>query len=151
MDIVSIHRLQSLVNFANTMNSTWDLWDLLNWSISEIYIGVMCAWMPTFHLVFVRLCPKVFGSSNETSQSCDSEQRYECKSSGSNREANNSSGTSSQLDSHQGGASNNEFKVITIGKTFGVERFTNTGEGVLILMANAARVELNANNTKRTL
>ncbi|KAH6644889.1 CFEM domain-containing protein [Boeremia exigua] len=61
--IVSILRLSSLVSFANSVNPTWDQWDVTHWSIVEINVGIICACMPTFRSLLAGVLPKVFGSS----------------------------------------------------------------------------------------
>lgn len=63
MTVVSILRLQSLISFANSVNPTWDNWDVANWSTIEINVGIMCACMPVLRLILVRLFPRLLGST----------------------------------------------------------------------------------------
>ncbi|CZR62826.1 related to integral membrane protein PTH11 [Phialocephala subalpina] len=65
--IISILRLQSLIEFANTQNPTWDNLGVSQWSFLEISVGMMCACMPSIRVLLVRMFPRVFGSrSNST-------------------------------------------------------------------------------------
>lgn len=60
--VVSILRLQSLVDYANSDNPTYDQWAVANWSTIEINVGIMCACMPALRGLLVRFFPLVFGS-----------------------------------------------------------------------------------------
>lgn len=62
--VVSILRLQSLLQFANSKNPTWDNLAVTTWSTIEINVGIICACMPSLRVLLVRFLPKVFGSSN---------------------------------------------------------------------------------------
>ncbi|OAQ93980.1 CFEM domain-containing protein [Purpureocillium lilacinum] len=64
--IVSIIRLQSLVHFAATANSTWEFYDVSLWSTIEICIGVICACLPTIRLLLVKLIPALAGSTQRS-------------------------------------------------------------------------------------
>ncbi|KAK2596695.1 hypothetical protein QQS21_006210 [Conoideocrella luteorostrata] len=61
--VVSILRLQSLLYFYSSLNPTWDLWHTAWWSTIEINIGLICACLPTIRLLLVRMWPRVFGST----------------------------------------------------------------------------------------
>ena len=61
--VVSILRLQTLVQFGNSANPTWDNFDVANWSTIEINVGIICACMPSLRLMLVRIMPKVFGTT----------------------------------------------------------------------------------------
>lgn len=61
--IVSALRLKSLIYFANSINPTWDEWEIVLWSTIEINVGLMCTCLPTLRLILVRMWPRVFGSS----------------------------------------------------------------------------------------
>lgn len=61
--VVSILRLQSLVNFAKGHNATWDFYDVSLWSTVEICVGIMCACLPNIRLLLVRLFPVLSSSS----------------------------------------------------------------------------------------
>ncbi len=63
---MSFLRLQSLVSFANSTNPTWDDWNVFNWSIIEINLGIICACMPTVRLILVRIFPALGGSTMHT-------------------------------------------------------------------------------------
>lgn len=65
--VLSILRLQSLVHFANSVNPTWDQWDVTLWSIVEINVGIICACMPTFRTLLAHVLPRVFGSTSGSS------------------------------------------------------------------------------------
>ncbi|TWU79220.1 hypothetical protein ED733_008985 [Metarhizium rileyi] len=66
--VVSILRLQSLLYFFSSDNPTWDLWHTAWWSTLEINVGLICACLPTIRLILVRVWPRVFGSTvNSTS------------------------------------------------------------------------------------
>ncbi|KAF1932823.1 uncharacterized protein M421DRAFT_416433 [Didymella exigua CBS 183.55] len=61
--IVSILRLQSLVQFAQTSNASWEFYNVSVWSTIEICVGIMCACLPTLRLLLVKLFPILGGSS----------------------------------------------------------------------------------------
>ncbi|KAL1999071.1 hypothetical protein VTN02DRAFT_5106 [Thermoascus thermophilus] len=64
--IVSIVRLSSLVEFANTQNVTWDYVPVGYWSTVECDVGVICACLPSIRSLLVQLFPRVFsGSTNQ--------------------------------------------------------------------------------------
>ncbi|ORY01680.1 hypothetical protein BCR34DRAFT_91515 [Clohesyomyces aquaticus] len=61
--VVSIVRLRALVHFAKTSNITWDYLEASLWSVIEVYVGIVCACMPSLRLGLQRLFPKFLGSS----------------------------------------------------------------------------------------
>ncbi|KAH6607198.1 hypothetical protein Trco_003511 [Trichoderma cornu-damae] len=61
--IVSVLRFQSLVHFANSMNPTWDHWNIAWWSTVEVNISIMCTCLPSIRLILARMFPRVIGSS----------------------------------------------------------------------------------------
>jgi hypothetical protein len=61
--IVSMLRLQSLLNFAATTNITWSFYELSRWSTLEICLGIVCTCLPTVRLLLVRIFPALHGSS----------------------------------------------------------------------------------------
>jgi len=61
--IVSILRLQSLVNFTKTMNRTWEFYHVCLWSTIEICVGIICACLPTVRLLLVRIFPVLGGTT----------------------------------------------------------------------------------------
>ncbi|KAI9164064.1 Satratoxin biosynthesis SC1 cluster protein [Paramyrothecium foliicola] len=64
--IVSILRLQTLVQFANTHNPTWDQYDVVNWSTIEINVGIICACMPALRFIMGQFFPRILGSTRHT-------------------------------------------------------------------------------------
>lgn len=63
---MSILRLQSLILFANSMNPTWDNWNVAWWSTIEISTGLICTCLPSMRLILVRLFPRVFSSGGSS-------------------------------------------------------------------------------------
>lgn len=61
--IFSIIRLQSLIDFANSTNPTWDNWSINYWSTVEINVGIICSCMPSIRQILTWLFPVVFGGS----------------------------------------------------------------------------------------
>ena len=59
-------RLQSLLNFANSTNPTWDNYEVINWSTIEINVGIICACLPSARLILVHFFPRVLGSSQHS-------------------------------------------------------------------------------------
>ncbi|KAG9249970.1 uncharacterized protein F5Z01DRAFT_667650 [Emericellopsis atlantica] len=57
--IVSILRLQSLIRFATTTNSTWDFFEIVLWSTIEITCGIICVCLPTMRQLFLAGAPKI--------------------------------------------------------------------------------------------
>lgn len=78
--VISVLRLRSLVTFgANSLNPTWEFFDVSMWSNIEINVGIICICMPALRLLLVRLFPKILGTT----------QRYYAKYSNSgNKSAN---------------------------------------------------------------
>ncbi|KAH7336708.1 hypothetical protein BKA65DRAFT_607449 [Rhexocercosporidium sp. MPI-PUGE-AT-0058] len=64
--IVSILRLQTLLQFANTTNATQDYVDMYIWSAVEIPVGAICACMPATRPLFRHLFPMLFASVDES-------------------------------------------------------------------------------------
>ncbi|KAH8846813.1 hypothetical protein MCOR27_005240 [Pyricularia oryzae] len=65
--VVSVLRLQSLVDFASSDNPTQTSWDVTFWSLLEIKVGIFCACMPTLRLLLVRIFPRLGGTTVATS------------------------------------------------------------------------------------
>ncbi|KAH6689805.1 CFEM domain-containing protein [Plectosphaerella plurivora] len=61
--VVSILRLQSLVHFAATNNSTWESYSVSVWSTIEITVGIMCACLPAIRMVLVKAFPILGGTT----------------------------------------------------------------------------------------
>jgi hypothetical protein len=55
--VVSILRLQSLVHFASSQNTTWDFYHIAIWSGLEISIGIACSCLPTVRLLLIKVFP----------------------------------------------------------------------------------------------
>jgi hypothetical protein len=66
--VVSILRLKSLVHFGASTNPTWDQSDVIKWSNIEINVAIICACMPALRVIFVRMFPKLLGSTRATGQ-----------------------------------------------------------------------------------
>lgn len=65
--MVSILRLQSLLQFANSTNPTWDNLAVTTWSTVEINVGIICACMPSLRVLLVRIFPKILATTRNTS------------------------------------------------------------------------------------
>ncbi|KAE9571853.1 hypothetical protein CGMCC3_g11976 [Colletotrichum fructicola] len=61
--VVSIIRLQSLVDFAKGSNPTMDFMEVSIWSTIEIIVGIMCACLPSIRMILVKLFPSISGST----------------------------------------------------------------------------------------
>ncbi|WYZ41591.1 hypothetical protein EsH8_V_000486 [Colletotrichum jinshuiense] len=59
--VISILRLQSLVQFANSLNPTWDQLDIALWTTSEVPTGIICCCLPVIRLILIKIFPKMFG------------------------------------------------------------------------------------------
>ncbi|KAF2994163.1 hypothetical protein E8E13_000882 [Curvularia kusanoi] len=55
--VVSILRLQALVNFAKSTNVSWNFLEVSRWSTIEIGVGTICICLPTMRQLFVALFP----------------------------------------------------------------------------------------------
>ncbi|KAH6881178.1 hypothetical protein B0T10DRAFT_141651 [Thelonectria olida] len=62
--IVSIIRLRYLVFYQRTVNPTWDLVPLTNWSLVEVDVGVICACMPALRILIMRVLSDILTSSD---------------------------------------------------------------------------------------
>lgn len=66
--LVSILRLESLVRFSKSTNTTYDNAPAIYWSVLECDIAIVCACMPALRIVLGAALPKYFGSNfNSTS------------------------------------------------------------------------------------
>ena len=61
--VISALRLQTLVNFFNSRNPTYDFFAPALWSALEVYIGIICACLPAAKVFFFRVAPKWVGLS----------------------------------------------------------------------------------------
>ncbi|KAM0429752.1 hypothetical protein ACHAPT_006358 [Fusarium lateritium] len=66
--IVSIIRLQYLVDLDSSQNPTYDQTDVSIWSTVEINVGIICASMPALRILLVRLFPVLGGSTYDSSK-----------------------------------------------------------------------------------
>ncbi|KAF4494085.1 integral membrane PTH11 [Fusarium agapanthi] len=66
--VVSIIRLQFLVDLGSSHNPTYDQTDISIWSTVEINVGIICASMPALRVILVRLFPSLGGSSHDSSK-----------------------------------------------------------------------------------
>ncbi|KAH7304442.1 hypothetical protein B0I35DRAFT_329575, partial [Stachybotrys elegans] len=53
--VTSIMRLKYTVSFANSLDSTWDSVDVVNWSIIEVACAIICASLPTLRPLLRRV------------------------------------------------------------------------------------------------
>ena len=54
--VVSILRLKSLIAFgAESLNPTWDFFELALWSNVEVNVGIVCACLPNIRLLLLKL------------------------------------------------------------------------------------------------
>lgn len=61
--VVGIIRLRFLSKFGKTGNHTWEYLEINRWSVIEIYVGEVCACMPSLRLVVAHLFPRVVSTS----------------------------------------------------------------------------------------
>ncbi|KAL5601724.1 hypothetical protein FOBRF1_009257 [Fusarium oxysporum] len=66
--VVSIIRLQFLVDLGSSHNPTYDQTDISIWSTVEINVGIICASMPALRVILVRMFPSLGGSSYDSSK-----------------------------------------------------------------------------------
>ncbi|KAI1420435.1 hypothetical protein F5Y12DRAFT_773085 [Xylaria sp. FL1777] len=64
--IVSILRLQSLIQFAQTMNPTYDNSPGVYWSVLECDIFIISACLPSIRSLMLKIFPRFFGTKNDT-------------------------------------------------------------------------------------
>ncbi|KAH6718782.1 hypothetical protein BKA61DRAFT_542829 [Leptodontidium sp. MPI-SDFR-AT-0119] len=77
--IVSILRLRSLVKFANTINPTWDYFEAGTWSIIELDVGIICACMPSFRILLIKIFPRLGSAHEPTNPPCNYARRESTK------------------------------------------------------------------------
>jgi hypothetical protein len=56
------------MKFAASDNPTWDQADVIHWSNIEINVGISCACMPSIRVIFVRMFPKILGTTKENTR-----------------------------------------------------------------------------------
>ncbi|PMD17184.1 hypothetical protein NA56DRAFT_632302 [Hyaloscypha hepaticicola] len=64
--IVSILRLKSLLTVAKSANPTWDFVEGCIWSIIELDVGIICACMPSFRIILIRIFPRLGSTPNSS-------------------------------------------------------------------------------------
>lgn len=73
--IVSILRLQVLIEFGDSNNITWDYTAVGYWSTIELHASVVCACMPALRQLIRRFAPRLVGSTAEESKMGRSQER----------------------------------------------------------------------------
>jgi hypothetical protein len=66
--IVSIVRLQSLVQFASSTNPTYDNVPTAYWSVLEAFVGIFCICMPALRRFLANIFPRCFDSTQTDSK-----------------------------------------------------------------------------------
>jgi hypothetical protein len=66
--VISIVRLQSLVQFATSSNPTYDSVPTAYWSVLEAFVGIFCICMPALRRFLANVFPKCFGSTQTDSK-----------------------------------------------------------------------------------
>jgi hypothetical protein len=66
--VISIIRLQSLVQFATSSNPTYDSVPTAYWSVLEAFVGIFCICMPALRRFLANVFPKCFGSTQTDSK-----------------------------------------------------------------------------------
>lgn len=61
--------MQSLTQYANTTNPTYDTLASGTWSVVELNVGVFCVCMPAFRRFFAHTMPRCFGTTEDDSGS----------------------------------------------------------------------------------
>lgn len=65
--VVSILRLRSIVEFgSDSLNPTWDFFEVSLWSCIEVNVGIWCVCLPSFRLLLVRVFPVLGGSTQRS-------------------------------------------------------------------------------------
>lgn len=57
--VISVVRLQSLIEFGDTDNPTWNNLKVSLWSTIEINVGIITCCMPTLRLMMLRIFPRM--------------------------------------------------------------------------------------------
>lgn len=63
--VIAMFRLKFLAIVTHTNNPTWDQRHITKWSNIEIAVGVVCACLPSFRVILVRLLPSLYGSTHQ--------------------------------------------------------------------------------------
>jgi len=64
--VVSILRLSSVVQFANSRNPTWDQTNAIKWSNIECSVGIICACLPTLRVILVKFFPALTDTTRKS-------------------------------------------------------------------------------------
>ncbi|KAI1624485.1 50S ribosomal protein L36e [Exophiala viscosa] len=65
--IVSVVRLTSLVQFANSTNATYDNVPTAYWSVLEAFVSIICTCLPAIRALLRRVFPSCFGTTRDAS------------------------------------------------------------------------------------
>jgi hypothetical protein len=114
--VISILRLQSLIHFATTTNSTWEFYDISFWSVIEIAVGIMCACLPAIRTVLVNLFPTLLGSTAQSQSKSN-----QLRNGGSNVNATTHKGAISSTIHHMTGHNDSEGPFIMLQDTESVK------------------------------
>ncbi|KAF2851925.1 hypothetical protein T440DRAFT_447354 [Plenodomus tracheiphilus IPT5] len=66
--VVSIVRLQALVQFSSSTNATYDNVPTAYWSVLEAFVGIFCVCMPALRRFLAGVFPRCFGSTQTDSK-----------------------------------------------------------------------------------
>jgi hypothetical protein len=66
--LISIIRLQSLVQFSSSTNPTYDNVPTAYWSVLEAFTGIFCVCMPALRRLLAYVSPYCFGSTKNDSK-----------------------------------------------------------------------------------
>jgi hypothetical protein len=64
--LASCFRLRYLAQFAKSLNPTWDYTNPVIWTSLEVKVTVIVLCLPTLRVIFARLIPSVFGTSQKS-------------------------------------------------------------------------------------
>ncbi|QKX57839.1 uncharacterized protein TRUGW13939_04959 [Talaromyces rugulosus] len=98
--LVSILRLESLVRFSKSTNTTYDNAPAIYWSVLECDIAILCACMPALRIILGAVFPEYFGSSfnSEASPSRESNKKSASRQSGMIMKAGSSTSSDPEAD-----------------------------------------------------
>ncbi|KAF2084270.1 hypothetical protein K490DRAFT_75929 [Saccharata proteae CBS 121410] len=71
--IVSILRLDALIQFGDTSNITWDYVSVGYWSTIELHVGIICGCLPAIRSLALHFMPKIMGKSTVEQSGYDSQ------------------------------------------------------------------------------
>ncbi|KAI1852711.1 hypothetical protein JX266_002252 [Neoarthrinium moseri] len=64
--LTSCFRLRYLLQFAKSLNPTWDYTDTVIWTSLEVKVTVIVLCLPTIRVLFARLLPSIFGTTQKS-------------------------------------------------------------------------------------